>query len=411
MGRQGDPSAATLSATQQQHVSEPMSDRPYVPYVLLSCAMSLDGCIDDATGERLLLSNDADCDRVDAERAGCDAVLVGANTVRRDNPRLLVRSAARRRERAARGLPPDPVKVTLTRSGELDPSLRFFTAGDTTKVVYCPSSAVDKTRERLAGAAVVVDTGEPLDLHNVLADLGARGVGRLLVEGGGSVHTQFLTAGLADELQLVVAPFFVGDARAPRFVGTGTFPWDARNRMTLAEARQIGDVALLRYLLPRSTRTAGLPDLSAQDRRWLQAAIELSRQCPRSRTAFSVGAIIVDARGVEVARGFSREADPHDHAEERALRKAPGGGARLAAATIYSSLEPCSLRKSRPASCTDLILAAGIRRVVFAWREPPLFVDGRGTETLRHAGVQVLEAPDLAGLAQEINGHLLGPDR
>ncbi|GAB3841922.1 hypothetical protein GCM10027610_051850 [Dactylosporangium cerinum] len=60
--------------------------------MLLSCAMSIDGYIHDATETRLLLSNDADFDRVDAVRAGCDAILVGAHTIRQDNPRLLVRS-------------------------------------------------------------------------------------------------------------------------------------------------------------------------------------------------------------------------------------------------------------------------------------------------------------------------------
>lgn len=84
------------------------------PYVLLSCAMSIDGYLDDTTAVRLLLSNDADFDRVDAVRAECDAILVGANTIRKDNPRLLVRSQARRDDRIARGLPASPTKVTLT---------------------------------------------------------------------------------------------------------------------------------------------------------------------------------------------------------------------------------------------------------------------------------------------------------
>jgi RibD C-terminal domain len=74
-----------------------------------------------------------------------------------------------------------------------------------------------------------------------------------MVEGGQNTHTQFLAAGLADELQLVIAPFFVGDPGAPRFVGAATFPWESGHRMTLAESRQIGDVVLLRYLLtPRA---------------------------------------------------------------------------------------------------------------------------------------------------------------
>ena len=211
--------------------------------------MSIDGYIHDGSDTRLLLSNDADFDRVDAVRAGCDAILVGAHTVRQDNPRLLVRSAARREARVARGLPASPAKVTVTGRGDLDPAAAFFSVGTVDKLVYCASPAVAGARERLAGVATVVDAGDPVDLPGVLADLAARGTGRLMVEGGGSIHTWFLTAGLADEAQLVVAPFFVGDSRAPRFVGDGDFPWHAGHRARLAEVRRIGDVVLLRYAL------------------------------------------------------------------------------------------------------------------------------------------------------------------
>ena len=63
------------------------------------------------------------------------------------------------------------------------------------------------------------------------------------------MHTQFLTADLADELHLVVAPFFVGDPRARRFAGPGAYPWHPGHRAHLAETRQMGDVVLLRYTL------------------------------------------------------------------------------------------------------------------------------------------------------------------
>ena len=86
-----------------------MLDRPYT---LLSCSMSLDGYLDGASEQRLILSNDADLDRVDEVRAGCDAILVGAVTIRNDNPRLLVRSRDRVAQRTARGLTPTPIKVT-----------------------------------------------------------------------------------------------------------------------------------------------------------------------------------------------------------------------------------------------------------------------------------------------------------
>jgi 5-amino-6-(5-phosphoribosylamino)uracil reductase len=223
-----------------------MSQRPYI---LLSCGMSMDGYLSGATDKRLLLSNDADFDRVDAVRAECDAILVGAITVRRDNPRLLVRSQARRDERKARGLAPSPMKVTVTRGADLDAGAEFFTAGESEKIVYCASDAVADAEARFGRLATVVDGGQPVDLPLLAHDLYRRGVGRLMVEGGGIMHTQFLTAGLADELHLVVAPFFVGDSRARRFVGDGQFPWNPDRRATLAEVRQIGDVVLLRYAL------------------------------------------------------------------------------------------------------------------------------------------------------------------
>jgi 5-amino-6-(5-phosphoribosylamino)uracil reductase len=219
------------------------------PYTLLSCALSIDGYLGSATPRRLELSNDADFERVDAVRASCDAILVGAATVRSDNPRLLVRSEARREERKARGLAPSPVKVTVTERVALDPRADFFATGDTEKLVYCTSGGVLDARTRLGHVATVLDGGRPVDMRRLSEDLGGRGVERLMVEGGGQVHTQFLTGNLADELQLVVAPFFVGDSRATRFVRDGRFPWNPDRRATLSEVRQLGDVVLLRYAL------------------------------------------------------------------------------------------------------------------------------------------------------------------
>ena len=142
------------------------------------------------------------------------------------------------------------------------------------------------------------------------------------------------------------------------------------------------------------------------DLRRLREAIELSRRCPPSETAFSVGAVLVSDAGQVIATGYSRELDPKDHAEEVALARA-ADDPRLARATLYSSLEPCLTRASRPRSCTELIVAAGIPRVVIAWLEPPLFTAGGGAARLRSAGVTVDEIPWLAELARCANAHLL----
>ena len=228
-----------------------MADRPYT---VLSCAVSVDGYLDSAGATRLLLSNEADVDRVDALRASCDAILVGAGTIRADDPRLTVKAPERRRWRVARGLPGTPTKVTVTRRARLDASANFFSVGDVEKLVYCASDALPVARRDLRDVATVRDGGRCVDMRYVCEDLAAQGVQRLMVEGGGTVLTQFLTADLADELHLVIAPLFVGDSRARRFVDDGRFPWHSGRRATLAEVRQLGDVVLLRYALSSRAR-------------------------------------------------------------------------------------------------------------------------------------------------------------
>lgn len=222
-----------------------MRDRPYT---LLSCCVSIDGYIGNAAS-RLHLSNDADFDRVDAVRASCDAILVGAATVRIDNPRLLVRSQTRRDERVGRGLPESPIKVTVTGRAELDASADFFSVGDAEKIVYCASARSADARRQLGTVATVVDAGDRVAMLTLSADLAERGVKRLMVEGGGTVHTQFLTEDIVDELQLTVAPVFVGDSEAPRFVRDGIFPWNTARRAELVDVHKLGDVVLLRYAL------------------------------------------------------------------------------------------------------------------------------------------------------------------
>ncbi|MDX6739461.1 dCMP deaminase [Actinocorallia sp. A-T 12471] len=142
-----------------------------------------------------------------------------------------------------------------------------------------------------------------------------------------------------------------------------------------------------------------------EDLRWLEVACDLAASCPPSSTAFSVGAVVVGADGRELARGYSRETDDKVHAEEAALAKIPGMD--LAGATVYSSLEPCARRLSRPKPCARLIVERGAGRVVFAWREPALFVEGDGFELLEHEGVEVVEIPALAARAKLPNAHLL----
>jgi diaminohydroxyphosphoribosylaminopyrimidine deaminase/5-amino-6-(5-phosphoribosylamino)uracil reductase len=186
---------------------------------------------------------------------------------------------------------------------------------------------------------------------------------------------------------------------------------------------------------------------TARDRHWLNAAVDLSRLSPPSPSHYAVGAALVAGTGELLATGYTAEGDPHHHAEEAALAKlgllppasrgaapasrgaasasrgaasasrgaasaSPGAGAarssELGRATLYTSLEPCTVRKSRPTPCAELILTAGIGRVVLALREPLLFADCDGVAALRRGGVEVIEIVDLGHRVREINAHLLG---
>jgi 5-amino-6-(5-phosphoribosylamino)uracil reductase len=214
------------------------------PYVLLSAAMSADGYIDDASPDRLVLSGPEDLDRVDELRAGCDAIMVGAGTIRADDPRLLVRDERRRQGRQQRGLPASPAKVTVTASGRLDPRARFFAPDGAGKLVYAAGPVAAAAAELLAGAATVIPLPAGAGLAAVVADLSGRGITRLMIEGGARLFGQALEAGLADELQLAVAPVFVADEAAPRLLSGGP----RAGRMRLAGLGRAGDMAVLRYL-------------------------------------------------------------------------------------------------------------------------------------------------------------------
>lgn len=161
-------------------------------------------------------------------------------------------------------------------------------------------------------------------------------------------------------------------------------------------------------LIARRRGGPGLRDSPiVDDHRFMAIALELAQRCPPSATAYSVGAVVVAADGTVLARGFSRQTDGVVHAEEAALLAVGPADVRLRTATIYSTLEPCSRRASRPRSCSRLIIDAGIARVVIAWREPDLFVaDPRGAELLAAAGVCVVELDEYAPAAMAPNSHL-----
>ena len=205
--------------------------------ITVSVAMSIDGYIADASAERLRLSSVEDFADMHRARAEHDAILVGAETVRRDNPALLLA------DRSAQ-----PARVTITRSGRLAADLRFFSGG-ARSIVLAPPAAAGRLKATLAATAEVVALAAegPAAIVRVLHGLD---ITSLFIEGGTSVLTSFLSAGLFHELRLAIAPFFVGDAAAPRIVGPGAFFHNKDHRLELIDARAYGDTAVQRFRNP-----------------------------------------------------------------------------------------------------------------------------------------------------------------
>lgn len=141
---------------------------------------------------------------------------------------------------------------------------------------------------------------------------------------------------------------------------------------------------------------------------WMQKAIELSRQSPADQNGrYKVGAVIVDTKNEMIATGFTHETDNVAHAEEVALQKANNENIDLNGCTIYTTMEPCSERASRPLSCTELILSSGISKVVFGFKEPDIFVKCIGEKLLRDNGLDVVHLSSYEEEIRQINNHLI----
>jgi 5-amino-6-(5-phosphoribosylamino)uracil reductase len=215
--------------------------------MIASVAISLDGCLDDCSPRRLILSSPEDLQSVHELRAQCDAILVGAQTLRSDNPSLCTRHPEWIEWRRRQCLPRDPIKVTLTASGHLPVNGAFFAEGKDQKRVYCPLLIAPHLTAKLENKATVIGLAS-VTAKNICADLAKSGVKTILIEGGAKVLKMFFDEDQVDELRLALAPLFVGDARAPRFLGATCSQTLAR--WTLTNTRQFGDTVVL-DLTPR----------------------------------------------------------------------------------------------------------------------------------------------------------------
>ena len=337
--------------------------------VRASAAISLDGYLNDTSSQRLILSSPEDWAEVKAARAACDAILIGAETLRQDDPALVTRQAALIAQRKAAGKTPDPVKVTVSRSGNLDPKARFFTEGSGEKIVFLgakPRKNRPHDCKPWPPSSVCLTPRSPPQL--LLDQLESRRIHSLFIEGWGPNSHAILAAECRRLPSIGHAPFFVGEAAAPRWVGEAQFPFHQRTThasATLRSGRGHGPFWNMLYAIPRKT-TPGWRRRS----RWPKIVLAAKQLIVSAPWWSPLMDNVLPATAAKTA--------PTNHAEEEAIQKALHAGCSLHGATIYSSMEPCSTRKSKPLSCSALILHHGLQRVVFATYEPSHFVQAAG---------------------------------
>lgn len=352
--------------------------------VTLSFAVTADGYLDDATPQRLIVSTPEDWDAVYRLRAAHDAILVGAETLRRDDPTLSVRDETLRARREREGRMPDIAKVTLTCSGRLPARLRFFTEGRAERFVFSVREI-----DEIENLATVIRSDAPITAAAVVTELEKRGFERLLVEGGARILDLFLREGMADTVRMAVNPRL--------HVGGGTHFRFSAPAGAACRRENLGGMEITTCTLH--------PDTSAEDLSRLRAAIAESRRCTPSATSYCVGAVIVTADG-RVFTGYTHETSSTHHAEQEAVAKALAAGAALAGASMYSSMEPCSTRASEPESCSQLLIRHGFAHAAFALYEPDRFACCRGALAMREAGIDVRAYPQLGGEVRAVNLHL-----
>lgn len=228
------------SALQAQRQNEPFIKyvRTGLPFVTYKAAVSLDGKVAAGSGDARWISSEESRTIVHTMRAGCDAVLIGAGTARRDDPELTVRLSAGR----------NPVRVVVSRSGVLPRQAKLMTSGDAPTILLCDRLPVGQISAASAAHVEVIETGG--DLATGLRELADRGLLDILCEGGPTIAAALLEAGLLDRLTLFVAPLVIGRGAPDLFATAAVESVAAARRLQAAEWRQVGPDLLIEGRLP-----------------------------------------------------------------------------------------------------------------------------------------------------------------
>lgn len=223
------------------------------PFVYLNMAMTADGKITSATREYPKFTSLVDRRTMDRLRAEADAILVGAGTLRADDPPLHVRDPEMQSYRRSLGKPEGLLNVLVTASLSIDPASRFFRdVGVVGRIVATVDDAPSDRVDALHGMAEVWRVGRgAVDLGELLRRLKARGVERLLLEGGGEMNWAFVRDDLVDELYITIAPAILGGRDAPTLCEGKGLVMSEQRRLRLVSSEVVGNEIFTRWAVVR----------------------------------------------------------------------------------------------------------------------------------------------------------------
>jgi 2,5-diamino-6-(ribosylamino)-4(3H)-pyrimidinone 5'-phosphate reductase len=219
------------------------------PYVVVNIAMSADGKISTRERRQVRISGAQDFARVDRLKAGCDAVMVGIGTVLADDPSLTVKSEECRNYRRKQGWDNQPVRIVVDSAGRIPPDASILHKGEGKRVVAVSRRADAMKISLLEKKATVIIAGEDeVNLCTLMNELGAMGIHRVMVEGGGTLIAGLIEAGLVNEIYTFIGNIIIGGKDAPTFTdGVGFIQESLFPRLTLLEASRIERGILLHW--------------------------------------------------------------------------------------------------------------------------------------------------------------------
>ncbi len=230
------------------------------PTIIVNVAMSADGKLSTRERRQVKISGVQDFNRVDRLKAESDAVMVGIGTVIADDPSLTVKADECRDVRRQRGLDDNPVRIVVDSSARIPPGASVLHKGEGKRIVAVSKAADEQKVAEIRKYATVIITGrDEVDLAALMDELGTLGIRRVMVEGGGTLISGLVTAGLVDEIYTFIGNIIIGGRDAPTLSdGEGFLLESEFCRLTLMEARRMENGILLHWAVNNSgNRTAG----------------------------------------------------------------------------------------------------------------------------------------------------------